>query len=232
MGITTRSDSPSKTSSHSTTKSAPAKKTSEPTKAKVSAEKAPVQGDKVDVKKEGKATAGAQTMASGLAQNFASKPTAVDALKATSQVDPGQAAVDDARKFLGEKSQDVKGQLDNFQAAGGHTNNCADFVSANLMNQGLLEGKQVNVDKLREQLVKEGWSTVDAADAKPGDVAFYNNKRHVELVSEAGGTMSIGSNNQDPVTREPVAGQQYITERPMDPAEVTYYTRPEEVAKP
>ena len=168
-------------------------------------------------------------MAAGLAQSFG--PQAVDAAKTGAKVDPGQAAVDDARKFLGKPSQDLKGQLDNFQAAGGRTNNCADFVSAHLMNNGLLQGKQVNVDKLREQLQREGWSKVDAADARPGDVAFYNSKRHVELVSEAGGTKSIGSNNQHPDTRLPVAGQQWVTERDLDPAQVTYWHRPEATTK-
>ncbi|MBS2039311.1 hypothetical protein JST97_30280 [bacterium] len=186
--------------------------------------------DKAEVKKEAEASPGAQSMATGLAQNFGAQ--SVDAAKQAGKVDPGQAAVDDARKFLDQKSQTLKGQLDNFQAAGGKTNNCADFVSANLMNNGLLKGKQVNVDKLREQLQKEGWSKVEAGDTKPGDVAFYNTHRHVELVSEAGGTRSIGSNNQDPVTRQPVAGQQWVTERDMDPSKVTYWHRPELNGKP
>ena len=205
------------------------KKTAEPTKVKVSSEKPPVKADRVDLKKEGAATAGAQNMASGLAQNFAAKPGGTDSAKPVGTVDPGQAAVDDARKFLGQKSQDVKGQLANFRAAGGNTNNCADFVTANLMNQGLIEGshkgKEANVDKLREQLEIEGWSTVDAADARPGDVALHNTKRHAELVSEAGGRMAIGSSNQHPVTHGSSDGQQYIIERPMIPKLVTYWQR-------
>lgn len=219
--ISNHSGSGSSRSTTSSKKAAPAKKTPAPPP-RPKLEKT---ADKAEVKKEAAASPGGSSMAAGLAQNFGAK--SVNAAKQAGATDPGQAAVDDARKFLGQKSQDLKGQLDNFQAAGGKTNNCADFVSANLMNNGLLEGKQVNVDKLREQLQKEGWTTVDAADTKPGDVAFYNNKRHVELVSEAGGTKSIGSNNQDPDTRKPVAGQQWVTERDMDPSQVTYWHRPE-----
>ena len=215
MGITTRSDSPSAAS-----QSTPAKKPAKPSKAKVAPEKAPVKADKVELKKEATPTGGATKMAAGLAENFAAKPAAVD---------PGQAAVDDARQFLGQKSQDLVGQLDNFQAAGGNTNNCADFVSSHLMNQGLLDEKHVNVKKMREKLESDGWSKVQAENARPGDVAFYNNFSHVELVSEPGGTMSIGSNNQHPVTREPLQGQQYVTERPMDPEKVTYWQRPAEI---
>jgi hypothetical protein len=219
--ISKHSSSSSSHSSSSSKKAAPPKKVPTPP-ARPNLEKP---GDKAEVKKEGAASPGGSSMAAGLAQNFGAK--SVDAAKKAGTSDPGQAAVDDARKFLGEKSQDLKGQLDNFQAAGGKTNNCADFVSANLMNNGLLQGKQVNVDRLREQLQKEGWSTVDAADTKPGDVAFYNNNRHVELVSQAGGTKSIGSNNQDPDTRKPVAGQQWVTERDMDPSQVTYWHHPQ-----
>lgn len=211
MGITPRADQPSSNKVSIPKKTTPPKKAEAP----ASVEK-PVRADRAEVKNEGTASAGVQNMTAGLTQNFG-----------RNKVDPGQAAVDEARKFLDSKSQDLKGKLPNFQAAGGHTNNCADFVSANLMNQGLLKGKQVNVDKLQEQLKREGWTSVEAADAKPGDVAFYKSKRHVELVSEAGGTRSIGSNNQDPVTRQPVAGQQYVTERDMDPSQVNYYHRPE-----
>ena len=213
MGITARTDQPSSNKVTSSKKTAPPKKADPPAQATRPA-------DKVEVKKESPASAGAQGMTAGLTQNFG-----------TGKVEPGQATVDSARQFLGSKSQDLKGKLANFQAAGGNTNNCADFVSANLMNQGLLKGKQVNVDKLQEQLKREGWSSVEAADARPGDVAFYKSKRHVELVSEAGGTRSIGSNNENPNTREAVAGQQWITERDMDPSQVTYYHRPEQGPK-
>ncbi|MFN8612138.1 MAG: hypothetical protein U0931_31630 [Vulcanimicrobiota bacterium] len=216
----------SKATSHSTT---PPKKTvaAGPSRGTASTPAPAKAGDRAEVKKEPKASSGAQSMAAGLSQNFGA--SSVKAAKQTGTLDPGQAAVEDARKFLGQKSETLKGKLENFQAAGGKTNNCADFVSANLMNNGLLEGKQVNVDKLREQLQKEGWSSVEAAEARPGDVAFYKNNRHVELVSEAGGTRSIGSNNQDPVTRLPVAGQQWVTERDLDPAKVTYWHRPQVV---
>lgn len=217
MGISARTDQPS--SNKATSRGVTARKAEPAAKAKAKVEKPAAQADRVEVKKEVVASPGGQAMAAGLTQSFALKPGA--------KVDPGQAAVDEARKFLGSESQDLKGKLPNFDAAGGKTNNCADFVSANLMNQGLLEGKQVNVDRLQEQLKREGWTSVEAADAKPGDVAFYKSKRHVELVSEAGGTKSIGSNNQDPNTREPVAGQQWITERDMDPSQVNYYTRPQ-----
>lgn len=168
-------------------------------------------------------TTGADAMVSALSNTFA----APKAAKAATDNAAGEAVVASAREHLDKPSADLKGVLPNFQAAGGRTNNCADFVSSVLMNNGQLKGKEVNVDRLREQMEKEGWKQVEATDAAPGDVAFHTNKRHVELVTEAGGTMSIGSNNQDPKTREQVAGKQWVTERPLDPANAMYYHRPE-----
>ena len=46
----------------------------------------------------------------------------------TSQSASGNAAVDLAKKYLGRDSIGMKGDLPNFTAAGGVTNNCADFV--------------------------------------------------------------------------------------------------------
>src|SRR5690349_4184318 len=43
----------------------------------------------------------------------------------------GPAAM--ALTYVGSNSQDVKGHLPYFEAAGGQTNNCADFVSSNLL---------------------------------------------------------------------------------------------------
>ncbi|MBS2040928.1 hypothetical protein JST97_38435 [bacterium] len=136
----------------------------------------------------------------------------------------GQDIVNDARKFKGQQAQALKGKLPQFLAAGGRTNDCADFVSSNLMNRGALRKKQVNVDALREQLLAEGYHRVSASQARPGDVLFFNDKRHTEIVSQAGGRMSIGSNNARPGQPDRVVhGQQWITEHAVNPQEVTYY---------
>ncbi|MCA9795939.1 MAG: hypothetical protein KC910_29225, partial [Candidatus Eremiobacteraeota bacterium] len=58
---------------------------------------------------------------------------------------PGQASVDLARKFEQVDSRDVKGQLPNFQAAGGDTNNCTDFVTSVLQDTGRFTGHEINV---------------------------------------------------------------------------------------
>ena len=130
----------------------------------------------------------------------------------------GSNAVDLGRRFLGQNSIDIKGKLPKFTAAGGQTNNCADFVSSLLENAGTLKGHFVNVKGLENALKQQGWRQIPAAQAKPGDVWMNHSRGHVELVTQAGGTKTIGSNNDRP-------GHQVISERAKSPSSGIYYTR-------
>lgn len=130
----------------------------------------------------------------------------------------GSNAVDLGRRFLGQNSIDIKGKLPKFTAAGGQTNNCADFVSSLLENAGTLKGHFVNVKGLESALKQQGWRQIPAAQAKPGDVWMNHSRGHVELVTQAGGTKTIGSNNDRP-------GHQVISERAKSPSSGIYYTR-------
>lgn len=129
----------------------------------------------------------------------------------------GNSAVDLARKYTGYNSRDVKGLLPNFTAAGGNTNNCADFVSSVLESTGRLKGHYVNVGNLENALVKQGYKQIPASASKPGDVWINNSRGHVEMVSAQGGTKTIGSNNI-------MQGFQKITERSKSPASGVFYT--------
>ena len=127
-------------------------------------------------------------------------------------------AVNLARQFEGRDSKSIQGELPNFTAAGGQDNNCADFVSSVLKSTGQFDGHEIRVKDLRESLQEQGYSQIPAAEARPGDVFFANKGSHTELVTEAGGTRTIGSNN---VTSD----RQAITERAKDPTTGTYYAR-------
>ncbi len=130
----------------------------------------------------------------------------------------GNDAVELGRKFIGQNSADIKGKLPKFTAAGGQTNNCADFVSSLLENTGKLQGHHVNVKSMEQALIKQGWRRIPASQAKPGDVWMNHSRGHVELVTAAGGTRTIGSNNDRP-------GHQVISERNKDPNSGIYYTK-------
>ena len=115
-------------------------------------------------------------------------------------VDRGQAAVDMARDYLGWQTRHAKGSLPHFTAAGGKSNNCADFVSSILQNQGLLKRHHNAVPELARGLLKEGYKRVPEGKARPGDVWIDDGGGHTELVAEARkgkGTHPklIGSNN-------------------------------------
>ncbi len=128
----------------------------------------------------------------------------------------GQAAVDLAKKFLGRDSISCKGQLPHFQAAGGVTNNCADFVWSCLEATGRVSGQhQINVKSMEQALKQQGWRQVSQDQARPGDVWMNNSRGHVEMVSEAGGKKLIGSNG---------SARQTITENtPYTPG--VFYTK-------
>ena len=121
----------------------------------------------------------------------------------------GVDAVNMARRFLGRNSRDIKGELPHFTAAGGQTNNCADFVSSCLESQGLLKGHHVGVSNgnLRRALLSQGYKRIPASQARAGDVWISNSGGHTELVQgvQNGKLKLIGSNNDRP-------GHQVISE--------------------
>ena len=125
----------------------------------------------------------------------------------------GQRAVDVARQFLGRRSRDIKGEMPHFRAAGGLTNNCADFVSSALRSAGMLGGHEVNCKRMEQRLIREGWRQIPAGQAGPGDVAFNQSRGHVVLCQ--GGGKMIGSNN----VRQ---GLQYVTEKALPQSWVVY----------
>lgn len=115
-----------------------------------------------------------------------------------------------ARSFVHDPpkaSHDMKGIIPNFTAAGGWTNNCADFVSAILESTGRIKGHHINVGEFERSLIAQGWHQVPYSKAQPGDVWINNSRGHTQLVSEGGGSMTIGSNNDRPM-------HQVINERP------------------
>ncbi len=118
----------------------------------------------------------------------------------------GNAAVDLAEKYLGRDSIGMKGDLPNFTAAGGVTNNCADFVSSVLESTGRLKGHEINVRHLEQSLQKQGYQQVPREKAQPGDVWISDSAGHTELVSEAGGKALIGSNGS---SRQKVSEDRY-----------------------
>jgi hypothetical protein len=124
----------------------------------------------------------------------------------------GQNTIDIARQFLGQNSRDVAGRMGPFTAAGGNTNNCADFVSSALVASGRLSRRNVNCRGLRRQLEQEGWRQIPASQARAGDVCFPS-EGHVQLCQGDG--RQIGSNN---VRR----GFQKITEGRMGRNAVCY----------
>jgi len=121
----------------------------------------------------------------------------------------GADAVNLGRQFLGQNSIDIKGKLPNFTAAGGQTNNCADFVSSCLESKGLIQGHHINVGEMEQALKKQGYRQVPLNQAKAGDVWMNSSRGHTELVQgwdpQRGALKLIGSNNDRP-------GHQVISE--------------------
>lgn len=127
-------------------------------------------------------------------------------------------AVESAREFVGQNAIDIKGKLPTFQAAGGETNNCADFVTSNLVNSGDLKKHQINVKELQKALPGEGYHKVSAEEARAGDIWISKDAKHTELVAEDGGLRTIGSNNDKP-------NHQTISERDKDPTAGYYWQK-------
>lgn len=134
------------------------------------------------------------------------------------QAASGSSAVELGKRFLGRSSITIKGKLPHFTAAGGQTNNCADFVSSCLQATGGLKGHFVEVNALEGALKRQGWRRVSAGQARPGDVWINPSRGHVQLVASHGATRTIGSNNDRP-------GHQVISMRSNDPGSAVYYTR-------
>lgn len=109
--------------------------------------------------------------------------------------DVGARLVLRAASFVGQRSAALLGRLPFFKAAGGASNNCADFVSAILQSEGILRVHHTYVPNLEHQLRHDGWVRVPAAKAQPGDVWFSPDRGHVEIVAKPGGQTLIGSNN-------------------------------------
>lgn len=151
----------------------------------------------------------------------AAKPGTAGKANAAGPTTPGRggSAVDFARKYVGIPSYQLKGQMPKFTAAGGRTNNCADFVSSTLENTGGLKGHYVGVRNLESNLRQQGYSQVSASQAQPGDVWISNSRSHTELVSAAGGGRTIGSNNNG------IPGFQRISERNKSIGSGVYYHR-------
>jgi 3D (Asp-Asp-Asp) domain-containing protein len=113
-----------------------------------------------------------------------------------------------ARKYVTHPptpSIKLKGKLPHFTAAGGETNDCADFVSSVLETAGRISGHHINVKEFEQSLKKQGWKYVTKQSAKAGDVWMNTSRGHTELVSADGAARLIGSNNDRP-------GHQVVTE--------------------
>jgi 3D (Asp-Asp-Asp) domain-containing protein/cell wall-associated NlpC family hydrolase len=113
-----------------------------------------------------------------------------------------------ARKYVTHPptpSIKLKGKLPHFTAAGGETNDCADFVSSVLETAGRISGHHINVKEFERSLKAQGWKYVSRQNAKAGDVWMNTSRGHTELVATDGATRLIGSNNDRP-------GHQVVTE--------------------
>ena len=78
-----------------------------------------------------------------------------------------------ARKYVTSPptpSIKLKGKLPHFTAAGGETNDCADFVSSVLETAGRVSGHHINVKEFETSLKAQGWKYVTRQNAKAGDV--------------------------------------------------------------
>jgi hypothetical protein len=181
--------------------------------------------DKVNLSKEvKKPEAGADTAA------FLKRIQEAHGLDAGQSTAPtaGDRVIADARSHLGTKSQDI--DAPNYENTGGNTNNCANFASTMLANQGQFPERVENVRAMEKMAKENGWRLVGQDEAGPGDMAFRTDVSHVELVSQAGGTHTIGSNNENPNNQGTIVnGQQWVTERPTEGHEFRFYTnRPAE----
>jgi spore coat assembly protein SafA len=144
----------------------------------------------------------------------------------------GSKVVDIAKSFLERNASELKrsGQLPMDPSVPSDVC-CANFVSAVLQKAGVLD-RHTNLvsgssktgmgdpNSIGYILKQRGWKVVDAAHAKPGDVAILNGGHHVELVASAnnGRVTLIGSNNRN------ADGSQRVTM--SSPDSTTWYLQP------
>lgn len=108
----------------------------------------------------------------------------------------GQKAVELAHSFKDRATHTLVGALPNFTAAGGHSNNCADFVTSILKNVGQLNSHHTSVPDLKHMLNHNpDFQRVPRDQAQPGDVWISHDHGHTELVADEGAQHLIGSNN-------------------------------------
>ena len=103
-------------------------------------------------------------------------------------------ALEMAKKYVGQNSWDLKGKLPNYDNAGRTENNCACFVSACLISNGVLDKPYLTPSGLENALQRQGYVKVPLDKAAPGDVWFTGNRGHVEFVADAGAVSGVGSN--------------------------------------
>ncbi len=133
------------------------------------------------------------------------------------------AAVETLREHIGERTFDLKGKLPGgFTAAGGLDKNCADTVTSQLKAAGTFDENIINVKQMEKAFIEKGIEQIPASEAMPGDVWLSDKRNHTELVSEAGGEMTIGSNNIVDANGK-FTDVQAISERPKDPDSGVYY---------
>jgi hypothetical protein len=108
----------------------------------------------------------------------------------------GGRAVQIAASHLGQDAQNV--QMSNYSAAGGRTNDCADFVSGCLADAGMFHktSGDASVSQFKEDLQRQGYHQVSKEQSQPGDVAIIQGGgvSHTELVASQGAGKAIGAN--------------------------------------
>jgi spore coat assembly protein SafA len=121
-----------------------------------------------------------------------------------------------AESFLGQMAANLEksGQLP-MQSGVDSKECCANFVSAVLVKTGLLPSNMqtASVETLKENLQKQGWTPVNKAEAKPGDVMIVQtgSESHTEIVAsnDNGKITLIGSNNTNPDKTQQVGYDAY-----------------------
>lgn len=129
-----------------------------------------------------------------------------------------------ARHFLGMPSWDarlvegIKGPGWHYSAVGGHTNNCAEFVTSVQRMAGRMSFQEINVGNLIRELPNHGWRQISKEHSKAGDIWACNTGgiSHTVIVSAAGQANSIGADG---------GSAEYIKEEPMGYAGAVYFTK-------
>jgi hypothetical protein len=112
----------------------------------------------------------------------------------------GQNPADIAKDFLGRNASELKGSGDlpmDPNVPGDVC--CANFVTATLQKDGLIDWHSNGVADMSQRLQAQGWHMVPASEAKPGDVAVINGSEHTEFVftNDGGRITLIGPNNKN-----------------------------------